>query len=103
MAVELDTQFDDNSLTKCAHPEALPKREERLEHGQGKQEEHNGMQCRDISRHDAIDNGTYERGIGEIESTGHKGRPHQQSQLPPIGPCEAKQTQQRLPRGFDFR
>src|SRR5712692_9220443 len=61
------------------------------------------MQCRAVSRHDAIDDGTQKCGIGQSECAGHKGCCHQQSQLPPIGPGEAKSTQQTLASRFHFR
>jgi hypothetical protein len=61
------------------------------------------QQRHDISRHNAIDDGAHEHGVGEIEATGNVGCCHQQSQLPPIRPGNAEQAQHCLPRGFAFR
>src|SRR6266700_2867917 len=102
MAVQLDAQFDDNPFTKNTHPEALPEGEDGVQHSQAKQEENNGMQCRGVSRHNAIDDGAYKCGIGQIECTGHKGSPHQQPKLPPVGPGETEQAQHTLTIGLDF-
>ncbi len=92
MTVELDAQVENNPLTQSADPETLPEREEGLKRSQGQQDEDDGMECRDVSRHDAIDDGAHERGIAQIERAGHQGHADQHAQLPPIGSREAEQA-----------